>query len=98
MELHDVIVGPMMTEKTEELRNPRKDVNRYTLKVHPKANKELIRQALHKLYKVNATKVNTLVVPGKFRRFRRDRIKLPAWKKAVVTLEPGQELDLSVNV
>ncbi|MCB1315938.1 MAG: 50S ribosomal protein L23 [Leptospiraceae bacterium] len=93
MDLQNVIIAPLITEKTEEIKEPRKDQNRYTLKVHTAANKELIRQALYKLYNVNAIKVNTIIVPGKMRRFRQDRIKLPKWKKAIVTLAPGQSID-----
>ena len=99
MDLHDVIISPVITEKTESLRSPRADgnVQRYTFKVHVNANKELIKQALHKVFKVNAVKVNTMIVPGKYRRFRQDRIKLPAWKKAIVTLAAGQTLDTVQN-
>ncbi|MCB1323938.1 MAG: 50S ribosomal protein L23 [Spirochaetales bacterium] len=98
MQLDNVIIAPLVTEKSEDLKAPRKDVARYTFRVHTRANKELIRQALHHLYKVNAVKVNTMIVPGKMRRFRQDRIKLPKWKKAIVTLAPGQTLDLTKPV
>ena len=53
MNYHDVIRYPVITEKSESLKNPRKDVNRYTMRVHPDASKELIRQALYHIYKVN---------------------------------------------
>lgn len=92
MNVHDVIRAPLQTEKTEFLKNPGKGVNRYTVKVHPDANKELIRQALHKIYKVKATKVNVINVRGKLKRFRYDRYRQPSWKKAIVTLEANQEI------
>ncbi len=99
MDLHNVIIAPLITEKTEEIKHPRGDenVNRYTLKVHPDANKELIKQALFHVFKVKAVKVNTIVVPGKRKRFRMDFYKLPRWKKAIVTLEPGQSIDFMQN-
>lgn len=93
MDLHDVIIAPLQTEKTETAKAEVQSDNRYTFKVHPAANKELIRQALHQVFKVNAVKVNTMIVPGKMKRFRQDRIKLPTWKKAIVTLAPGQTID-----
>ena len=95
MNYHEVIRAPIITEKSEENKNPRSDVNRYVLRVAPDANKELIRQALHHIYKVRATKVNIMNVPGKMRRFRRDRIQLPQWKKATVTLAAGQSIDFA---
>lgn len=93
--LHDVIHSPVVTEKTEELKNPRKDVLRYTFRVHPKANKESIRQALHHLFKVDAKKVNIMRVPGKLKRFQQEKSRTPTWKKAIVTLAPGQSIDLA---
>jgi large subunit ribosomal protein L23 len=92
MNVHEVIRAPLMTEKTEAIKSAGKGVNRYTVRVHPEANKELIRQALHKIYKVKASKVNIINVPGKLKRFRYDRYKQPSWKKAIITLEAGQEL------
>lgn len=92
MNLHNVIVTPVITEKTEEQKIQRAE--RYVFKIHPKANKELVRQALYKIYKVDAVKINTMVVPGKKRRFRSTFIKLPSWKKAIVTLSPGQSIEL----
>lgn len=94
MDLHNVIISPIVTEKTQEIGSPGADVRRLTFKVHPDANKELIRQALHKLFGVKATKINTMVTMGKYRRFRHDRIRLPKVKKAIVTLERGQNLDV----
>jgi large subunit ribosomal protein L23 len=82
-----------MTEKTESVKNPAENVNRYTLLVHKHANKELIRQALHKIYKVNAVKINTLVARGKAKRFRYKAILMPSKKKAIVTLAPGQSIN-----
>ena len=97
MNLHEVIVAPLMTEKTEELRESLQGSSRYTLKVHPKANKELVRQAIHHIYKKNVKKVNIMVVTGKMKRFRMGRIKMPAWKKAIVTLAPGETIDFVQN-
>lgn len=93
MNLEEVIVYPIITEKAEQMKEPVKGVTKYTLKVRTDANKELIRQVLKKIYNVNATKVNVTNVPGKNKRFRNSLIKQPAWKKAIVTLESGQTID-----
>ena len=95
MNLHNVIRGPMITEKSEFLREAVKDHNRYTLKVAPEANKELIKQALHKIYNVKVASVNIINVPGKKKRFKMGVIKTPSWKKAIVTLVPGQKIEFS---
>ena len=97
MNHHDVIRVPVVTEKTEAEKSPRKDVNRYTVRVHPDANKELIKQALHQVYKVRAVKINIMMVPGKMKRFRQGRIKMPTWKKAIITLAPGQSVDFAAK-
>ena len=98
MNYHEVIRYPIITEKSEYIKNPRKDVTRYTVRVHPDANKELIKQALYHIYKVNATKVNVMKISGKKKRFRMSNIKLPAWKKAIITLAPGQSIDFTKKV
>ncbi len=95
MNIHDVIIAPVITEKAEDSKNPIKNVNRYTLKVKMDANKELIRQALHKIYRVDAVKVNTSILPGKKKRFGQQPSKSPTWKKAVVTLAAGQSIDFN---
>ena len=95
MNLHDVIISPMITEKTESIKNPSVNVNRYTVKVRTDANKELIRQALHKIYNVDAVKINIINVRGKNKRFRQDYFRSPTWKKAMVTLARGQSINFS---
>ncbi len=93
MNLHDVIIYPLMTEKTETVKESVPGSVRYSLKVDKNANKELIRQALHKIYNVKAVKINTVIVPGKNKRFGQKPVRKPSWKKAVVTLAPGQKID-----
>ena len=49
-------------------------------------------------FKVKVTKVNVMTVPGKTRRFGRRQVTTPSWKKAVVTLGPGQKIELFAGV
>ena len=97
MNLNDVIIAPVVTEKSEEVKhlNPNSEV--HTFKIQKRANKELVKQALHKLYGVKAEKVRVLNVPSRMKRLRMDYSRVPGWKKAIVTLAPGQSLDLAKN-
>ncbi len=94
MTLHEVLITPIRTEKSEQLKESLRGVSRYSFYVHKKANKELVRQALHHLYKVKVTKVNILIEAGKQKRFRQDKYKQSGLKKAIVTLARGHSLDL----
>jgi len=66
--------------------------------VHPRATKTQIRHAIEEIFKVNVTKVNTVNVRGKARNFARRGVKTSGkqsdTKKAVVTLKPGQKIEL----
>jgi large subunit ribosomal protein L23 len=96
MNIDSVIQRPHVTEKTETLRQIGKS-ERYTLRVHPDANKELVRQALHRIFKVDAVDVKIINVRGKLKRFRQGKIRLPSWKKAIVVLGSGQKIDFAKN-
>jgi len=94
MDARDVIVAPRITEKAmaDAL------LNQYTFVVHPRATKTQIRHAIEEIFKVNVTKVNTVNVRGKARNFARRGVKTSGkqsdTKKAVVTLKPGQKIEL----
>ena len=60
--------------------------------VSPKANKIQIRQAVEELFDVKVTSVNTLVQRGKVKRVGRRSLKRPNWKKAIVTLREGDDI------
>lgn len=66
---------------------------KYTFWVASSANKIEVARAVQDIYKVKVASVNTLVVPGKLRRVRYQLGKQPDWKKAIVTLAPGQKID-----
>lgn len=90
-----ILVKPIVTEKASELSDNK---NQYTFLVNKKANKIEIRKAVEDRYNVAVASVNTLVMPGKVksRGTRTGFIqgRRPAFKKAVVTLEPGEYIDL----
>jgi large subunit ribosomal protein L23 len=86
----DVLRKPRITEKGTVLG----EQSKYVFEVHPDANKIQIKQAVEQAWpNVKVTAVNTMNVVGKSRRWRRHSAQLPDWKKAVVTLEPGQRIE-----
>ncbi len=79
----DIIIGPYITEKSnEEIAN-----GKYTFKVHPDANKTEIKLAVEKLFQVKVLKVNTVNYKGKVKRLGVHIGKRPDWKKAVVKID-----------
>ena len=90
MNPHDVIIRPVVTEKTTMLG----ESGKYVFQVHPSANKLEVKAAVEDLFKVDVTSVNVSRVHGKWRRFGRSRGRRPDWKKAMVTLSPGQAIEM----
>ncbi len=87
MDYRDVIIKPIITEKSTRLMED----NKYSFVVQKKANKIQIKQAVEKLFDVQVKDVNTMNMKGKPRRFGIYRGYRPSWKKAVVTLEEGSK-------
>jgi large subunit ribosomal protein L23 len=86
----EVVKGPIITEKgtlVSELGN------QVVFKVHPRANKIEIQQAIESLFKVKVTKVRTTRQLGKVRRVGKHLGRRPDWKKAYVTLAEGNRID-----
>ena len=69
--------------------------NKYFLSVRKNANKIQIKRAVEDIFKVKVLSVNTQVMPGKLKRVRQQLGKTPEWKKAVVTLQEGQKIDVA---
>lgn len=78
-----------LTEKATMLRE---DANQVVFEVALRANKIQIRDAVESLFDVKVTDVNTLVQRGKVKRLGRRNIKRPNWKKAIVTLREGDDI------
>jgi large subunit ribosomal protein L23 len=94
MHLYKVLQRPLITEKNSALQAQGK----YAFKVAEEANKEQIKQAVEKAFKVTVTGVNVMTVPGKRRRMRGREVMSPSWKKALVTLKPGDKIELFEGV
>jgi len=85
---------PLVTEKNTELQAQGK----YAFEVAREANKHQIKQAVERAFKVEVTAVNVMTVPGKTRRIGRRQVLTQSWKKAIVTLKPGDSIGLFEGV
>lgn len=88
--IHSILQRPMITEKTTL---QKEDANQVVFKVRRDANKVEIRQAVESLLNVKVTGVNTAIVRGKTKRMGKMSGRRSNWKKAVVTLAAGQEVE-----
>jgi large subunit ribosomal protein L23 len=86
----DILLAPVVSEKSYALL----DENKYTFLVTPDANKTEIKIAVESVFKVRVTEVNTLNRQGKTRRTRYGRGKRPDTKRAIVTVAPGERIDI----
>jgi large subunit ribosomal protein L23 len=91
---YDVILAPMITEKATVL----SEQNKVVFKVAQDATKEEIADAIEELFKVTVTKVNTLNVKGKTKRWRGRPGRRSDVKKAIVTLAEGQSIDVTTGL
>ncbi|KAA2234633.1 50S ribosomal protein L23 [Salinarimonas soli] len=91
---YDVIVSPVITEKATAL----SEHNKVVFRVAPTATKPQIKAAVEKLFDVKVKSVNTLVTKGKSKMFRGIKGRRSDVKKAVVTLEEGQTIDVTTGL
>lgn len=91
LNIHEIIKGPVISDKATLLNQK---LNKFVLKVHPKANKMQIKEALQRLFDVKVEKVNTLNRVGKSYRVRRTIVQGPTTKRVVVTLKEGFSIDV----
>jgi len=94
MHLYEVLRRPLITEKNSALQAQGK----YAFEVAGEASKEQIKQAVEKAFKVSVTQVNVVTVHSKRRRMRGRQVLSPSWKKAVVTLKPGDKIEIVEGV
>jgi len=71
---------------------------KYAFEIAREANKPQIKQAVEKAFKVKVLAVNVMTVPGKTRRVGRQQVLTRSWKKAIVTLKPGDKIELFEGV
>ena len=91
---HDVILSPVITEKATKLT----DYNQVVFRVPLDATKVAISKAVEELFKVKVKAVNTVRVKGKQKAFRGTKFKRSDFKKAIVTLEEGHQIDITTGL
>jgi len=87
---HEIIVRPLITEKNTILM----EENKYTFEVLRDASKPEIKRAVESIFNVSVARVHTVNVRGKLRRRGREVGYTRDWKKAIVTLAPGDRIEL----
>ena len=90
MEARDILIRPIVMEKSTALM----EQGKYTFRVPLAATKIQIRQAVEQIFKVKVQAVNTMRYEGKLKRMGRTQGRRSDWKKAVVTLKPGEAIEL----
>ena len=86
---HDIIIRPVITEKSSALM----ELNKYTFEVRRDVNKIQIRNAVEETFKVKVLSVNTINVKSKPKRMGASVGRTRSWKKAIVSLPQGQRIE-----
>jgi len=95
MSQYDIIRRPLITEKTSI---QKETANQLTFEVDRKANRVEIRRAIERIFNVRVATVRTMQVKGKVKQRGRIVGKRRDWKKAIVTLRPGERIDFFEGV
>jgi len=92
---YSVIRKPMLTEKCHDMKEKH---NQVAFQIDRRANKVQVKEAVEKIFKVKVKRVNVMNVAGKKKRLGRNVGKRSDWKKAVVTLMPGETIEIIEGV
>ncbi|HEX7562859.1 MAG TPA: 50S ribosomal protein L23 [Anaerolineae bacterium] len=96
MHLYDVLKRPITTEKSNQLKD---DLRQYAFEVDDRANKQQIKEAVETAFKgITVLNVNVIRMSRKRRHYGRHVIYKPLWKKAIVTIQADQRIDLFEGV
>jgi len=92
--LYDRILSPIITEKSTNI----SEQNKIVFKVPPKANKKNLKTSIEKIFKVNVTKINIINKRNRIKTTRGKKVKIKGYKKAIITLKKGQNIDLATGI
>ena len=92
--LYDKIISPLVTEKSTNL----SEQNKITFKVNSKANKKNLKVNIEKIFKVNVVKVNIINKKARIKTTRGKKVRVKGYKKAIITLKKGQNIDLTTGI
>ena len=91
---YDSILNPLVTEKSTKL----SEMSKVVFKVNSSANKKSVKKNIEKIFKVNVVKVNIINKQNRLKGARGKKIKVRGYKKAIVTLKKGQNIDLTTGI
>ncbi len=94
LHLYDKILSPIVTEKSTNL----SEFNKIVFKVPNGANKKNLKKNIEKIFKVNVTKINIINKQKRIKNTRGRKIKISGYKKAIITLKKGQNIDLTSGI
>ena len=92
--LYDKILSPMVTEKSTNM----SEQNKVVFKVPSKANKINLKKNIEKIFKVNVIKINIVNKQSRKKVTRGKKVKISGFKKAIITLKKGQNIDLTTGI
>ena len=94
LHLYDKILSPLVTEKSTNL----SEQNKIIFKVNSKANKKNLKLNIEKIFKVNVTKINIINKKTRMKTTRGKKVRVKGYKKAIITLKKGQNIDLTTGI
>ena len=92
--LYDSILSPLVTEKSTNL----SEMNKVVFKVNSIADKKSIKKSIEKIFKVNVIKINIINRQKRIKIARGKKAKVRGYKKAIITLKKGQNIDLTTGI
>ncbi len=92
--LYDGILSPVVTEKSTNL----SEINKVVFKVNSSADKKSIKKSIEKIFKVNVIKINIINKQRRIKIARGKKAKVQGYKKAIITLKKGQNIDLTSGI
>jgi len=94
MSLYDKVLFPVVTEKSTNL----SEHNKIVFKVPKTSNKKSLKKSVEKIFKVNVIKINIINKKTLTRSVRGKKVKKKGFKKAIITLKKGQNIDLTTGI
>ena len=94
LHLYDKILSPLVTEKSTNL----SEQNKIIFKVNKNANKKNLKNNIEKIFKVNVIKINIINKKSRTKTTRGKKVRVKGFKKAIITLKKGQNIDLTTGI
>ena len=92
--IYDKILSPLVTEKSTNI----SEQNKIIFKVPKKTNKIILKKNIEKIFKVNVTKINIINKQPRKKIVRGKKVKVSGYKKAIITLKKGENIDLTTGI